>query len=246
MVGVALRHDTAGGDHRDLGVLHVGDRSSGLDAVKGGHGILGLEGLLGHLLQQHLDAALGAADVGEVVDADAPLVVAFHGGTQDLFTLGKLLGQSSHHRHGLAHVSGGVAGGDDEQILAEHVDAGVLHVHTGHHGDAQLILHSLGDGAAGHAVTAGVEGGAGHEQLRLVLGDHVQQLGGVLFQVGAEVAVAADRGGNDLELIAQALLQSSTGANDAGTDLGGNIGLLLAADLGEELVDVVNDSDFIH
>ena len=65
---------------------------------------------------------------------------------------------------------------------------GVLLVHTRQNGNAQLFLHGVGDGGAGVAVTAGVEGGAGNEHVGLLLLHPVENL------LGEKIGASAEEG----------------------------------------------------
>ena len=55
----------------------------------------------------------------------------------------------------------------------------------------------------------------------------------------SEVGVAADHGLDDLSLALPGLAQSHAGADEALPQLGSDMSHFLAADLGEELVDIV-------
>jgi hypothetical protein len=67
--------------------------------------------------------------------------------------------------------------------------------------------------------------------------------GGLGFErIGGYVVVAANDRGDDRGRAAPVLFQSAAGADRAGADLDRMIGLVLAADAREELIDKVNDS----
>ena len=167
----------------------------------------------------------------------------YAGFQRDLFPGQLFLQQSGHFGSGLSHIGGGILGGDDMHVLFEHIGAGVLHIHTGDDRNSQFVLHCLGNGAAGNAVTAGIEGGAGDEAVRLILANKLKKLRhNALFNVGAKVVVAADDCCDYLVTLAQCRFESKARANYAFPYFGGDVGLFLAAYSGKELVYIMNDS----
>ena len=241
VVGVAERNDAAGGDQSDRRLADVGDGGARRDAVEHGHLVLGFELLALELGDQHLHGTFGADFVIHLVDADAALDVAFGLGRADRFALHLADKDAGHRRDGLAHAAGAVSRGNDVGVLLVQVDAGVLHVHGGDGGDAQLLADSLADGAAGGAVTAGVESGTGDEAVGAELLHGLDNEVGSAVHVLGEVRVAADDGGNDLGVaLFEKVVERHTGADDAFAHFGRDVGLLFSADAGEELVDVMN------
>ena len=240
VVGVALGDDTAGGAQGDGRLAQVLDGGVGSHAVERRHGIFGGEGLVSQLAEQHLDSALGAALLVEEVDANALVHVAILNGGAQLLTLHDLHRELRHGGRGLAHTGGGVGGGNDQNAVFK-IGAGVLLIHTGEDLDAQLVLNSLADGGAGVAVTAGVERGTGKEQVGILGLDPLEDLRlGFLLVLGKVGVAAHDRLG-DLSFALPGLLERETGTDDAVAQLGSDMSHLFAADVGKELVDIMNN-----
>ena len=106
-----------------------------------------------------------------------------------------------------------------------------------------LLLRGLADGAAGDAVTAALEGRAGDQQVGFVFGDVAQQFIDRLLLMFGEKVIAAINRRDDFGVFAERLLERASGADHAGFDGGADIAFVLAADLGEELIQIVNDAD---
>ena len=236
MVGVALGYDTAGGAQGDGSLAQILDGGIGGHAVKGGHGILSYEVLAIELLEQHIYGTLGAALLLEEVLADAVGHIAFLAGSAYFLALHELESQLCHAGSSLAHTGGAVGGLIYEDLVLQ-VCAGVLDVHTGKNGDAQLFLYREGYVGAGIAVTACVEGGTRDEHIGLLGLDPLED--GVLFML-CIVGVAADDCLYDFSLALPCLIESHAGAYKALPNLGGYVSHFLTADVGEELVDVMN------
>ena len=239
MVGVALGNNTAGGAQGDGSLAQILDSGIGGHAVKGGHGILGHEVLAIELLEQHIYGTLGTTLLLEEVLADAVGHIAFLAGGAYLLALHELESQLCHAGSSLAHTGGAVGGLIYEDLVLQ-VCAGVLDVHTGKNRDAQLFLYREGYVGAGIAVTACVEGGTRDEHIGLLGLDPLEDLSlGVLFMLRI-VGVAADDCLYDFSLALPCLIESHAGAYKALTKLGGYVSHFLTADVGEELVDVMN------
>ena len=106
----------------------------------------------------------------------------------------------------------------------------------------ELRLHGRAERAAGDAVAAGEERGSGHEQIGLRRGDQREQLGHrALGLLGGVVVAAGDRRHHRAG-IPERLLHRAGGADRAVHRLGPDAGLVLAAELTEELVDEADDA----
>jgi hypothetical protein len=110
-------------------------------------------------------------------------------------------------------------------------------VHAGHGRNLQLRLHGGAQRAARDAVTACQEGGAGDEKVRLLRRHQSDQLGNRAIRVLGGVIVAADDRRDDGARVAERLLDGPSRADSAVDHLGSGAGLLLAAELTEELID---------
>ncbi len=96
------------------------------------------------------------------------------------------------------------------------------------------------DPRARHPVAPAGEGRTGDHQLGLALARLRDELGGELGVRGG-VVVAADGGGDDLVLVTQQGGQLAPGSQGPVAQLWAGARRVLAADAGEELVDVVDD-----
>ncbi|MPM12766.1 hypothetical protein SDC9_59120 [bioreactor metagenome] len=241
VVRVALGADAAGGDKGNDRVLHVLHRRVGRNPVEDGHGILGDEGLSLELGGEHVHRPLGGELVVELVLPDAPLDVAFLGGSAELLALQELQDEGRHGGNGLFHACCAVRGFHDVEALLVHLHAGVFGVHSGHRGDAELLDHGFAHGAAGGAVAARVEGRPGNHCVGLVLLHHVKYFGGRLLHVGSEIGVSADNCGNYLGIRSKSGLQGHSRPDDSLPDFGSDVSLLFASDAGVKLVYIMND-----
>ena len=216
------------------------DGGVGGNPVEGRHGILSHKRLIVELLDEHIHGTLCTALFFKEVHTNAVGHIAIHAGSAQGFALHELHSQLGHNGGSFTHTGSTVGGGDDEDLVLQ-VGTGILFVHTGEHGDAHF-LNGYADICTGITVTAGVKGGASDEQVRLEFLDPAQNLlFGFLFMFG-KIAVAAHDGVNDLSFTLPLCFQSSTGAYGAFPELGSYMGHFLAADLGEELVDVMNNT----
>ncbi len=102
------------------------------------------------------------------------------------------------------------------------------------------------DCGAGDTVAAGVERGTRDEEIRFFFFNHGEDGLCGFFQILVEPGVAADDGGRDLGFIAEVLCERKTRAYVSFTLFGREIGHVFAADLAEELVNVMNDFKFAH
>ena len=145
--------------------------------------------------------------------------------------LRELESELRHRGKGLAHAAGAVGAGYDVGVrvvfLSVELDARVLVVHRGDRGDAEFVAYRGGDVAAGEAVASGVEGRSRDEEVGLLRLDEFKAFRARFVGVLAVEAVSADDGGYDLGFLAEGLLES----------------VLFSAYVGEELVDVMYNSD---
>jgi hypothetical protein len=72
-----------------------------------------------------------------------------------------------------------------------------------------------------------------------------QQFGDDLILMFGEIIVAAKNRRDHFGVFAERLLERAAGADHTGFDGWADIAFVLAADLGEELIQVVNDADFL-
>ena len=92
--------------------------------------------------------------------------------------------------------------------------------------------------AARHAIAPREEGGARDDEIRLLGGDEVEHLRHRRVRTLRDVVVARDHGRDHAARVAQRLLDGARGAHGPGEHLRPDAGLVLAADLAEELVQV--------
>jgi len=240
VVRVAERHDTAGCHKSDLGVSHILDGGAGIHPVEHRKLVLSLEGLALELLDQHVDGTLGTDLFVEHVDTDALLDVTLFLGGPDGLSFHLLEQKSGHGGHCFAHAASAVGSLDHVGALLVHLGTGVFGIESGNGGNAQLLSDGATYGAAGGAVTSGVESRTGDEPIGLELLDGLgHELGGRVDVVG-EVVVTADYGSDYLGLALESSFKSHTGTDYAFADLRFDVCLFLPADAGEELVDVMN------
>ena len=132
-------------------------------------------------------------------------------------------------------------------ILFEHIRTGVLRIHARHRGDAQLLLHRFGDSPAGHTVTSGIESRTSNKTVGRIGTDHIQQLlDNACLDMGAEVVVSTDHRGNDLRILAQQLTEGKAGTPHTFHDLRRIIRMVLSADTGEKLIDIMDNPFLSH
>src|SRR6266850_364837 len=129
------------------------------------------------------------------------------------------------------------AGLDGVDPAAVELDARILAVHASHRRDLQLGLHGGAQRAARDAIAAGQEGGAGDEEVRPRRGHEGDQLGNRAIRLLGGMVVAADHRRDDGARIAEGLLDGPCRADGAVEHLRSDAGLLLAAELAEELIE---------
>src|SRR5262249_11414425 len=105
-----------------------------------------------------------------------------------------------------------------------------------------LRLHGRAEHAAGDTVAARQERGPGHHEIRLRCGNQGDQLGHRALGLLGGVVVAAGHRGHDRAGVAQRLLYRARGSYSAVHRLWAHAGLILAAELAEELVDEADDA----
>ena len=135
---------------------------------------------------------------------------------------------------------------NDMQVLFEHVGAGIFMIHTGDDRNVELFFYSLGNAAAGNAVTSSIECRAGNKSVCLLVCDHAKQCLGSCCQVFTKIAVSADDCSNDFIIVTQSCLQRQTRSYCSRSALGRNVRLFFSTDPGKEVVDVMNDSLLFH
>ena len=204
---------------------------------------LGREGPAGELVEQHGHGAIGGAGVGDDVARHAAGEVARAPPVRPIASPRASFSPSPTSRCTSASIRVGFrAGLDDVDLAAIELDAGILRVHAGDGRYLQLGLDRGAERAARHAVAAGQERGPGHEEIGPRRGHEAHQLGGRALGLLGRVVVAADHRRDDRARVAERLLDGSRGADRPVHDLGPDAGLLLAAELAEELVEVADDS----
>ncbi|MPM12357.1 hypothetical protein SDC9_58710 [bioreactor metagenome] len=170
---------------------------------------------------------------------DSPGEIAFHDRRKEFPAPGDPVGESSELFHVLFHESGPVAAPEDVHILVEQLHSRIFLVHGRDHGNAVLFLHGLADLTAGCPVPACVKGRAGDKDIELHALEHRQDAGQGLVRAGRHEIVAADDGVGHFHVLREAV--ENLGAPDSsGADFRLVVGHVLAADLPEKLVDVMN------
>src|SRR6185295_18470045 len=122
--------------------------------------------------------------------------------------------------------------------------ADVVFVHARYCHDVETLLRGPTDRAAGDAVAAALERRAGDQQVRFVFGHLLDQLIDRVLLVLGKIVVAAKDCRNDFAVLAESLLQRAARADQARFDLRPDVRFIFAADLGEELIQVMYDADF--
>ena len=197
------------------------------------------------LRQQHVDGALGRRLGGEFIALDAARQIAFVRRFADRLTARQFQSQRGHPLQRRHHAGDRCAGVDDVNIFAIQAGADVVFVHAGDGGDAELLLRGVADRAAGDAITAALEGRAGDQQVGFEFGRVLEQFGDGLILLFGEKVVAAKNCRDDFGVFAERLLERAAGADHAGFDGGADIAFVLAAHLGEELIQIMNDADLL-
>src|SRR6266545_2372460 len=241
LVGVALPHEATRGDHGDPRAPEVGDGRGGRDAVGRVERHLAHEGPAVELVEQHLERALvsRAAAIPDAALAlgDIPLEL---GGSQRLAPR-QAQREARQARHGRLHARGRLRGGYDEHVVAMPLHRWIVGVHRRHRGDAEPRRGATG-GRARQAVATGAEGRPRHqhggaEGLELPPdGDDGRLL------LLRHVVVAADDRADDTRGIAEGGLEHAPRPDRLRTRRDADGGALFAADPGEELVQVVDDT----
>jgi hypothetical protein len=127
-----------------------------------------------------------------------------------------------------------------------YIGADIVFVHARNDCDLKPPLHRIADCAAGAPITAALERRTGDEEIRSVFGHSPDQLIDRFFLSLREIVVAAKRRRDDFAVLAEGLLKRSPGTDDSVSDLRTNIRFIFAADLGEKLIQVVNDANLFH
>ncbi|MPN29160.1 hypothetical protein SDC9_176611 [bioreactor metagenome] len=126
------------------------------------------------------------------------------GGAERLFRE-KLPGERRHVFQRRLHRPYGISRLNYVHIVAEHLDGGAFVVHSGDPRDAEKLLSLFDDVAAGEAVSSGVEGGAGDDEIRLFPRQHLGEIREDLVRMLGEIIVSADVGHGDVGLAAEKL-----------------------------------------
>jgi hypothetical protein len=233
MVRISLRH--AAGlrheGHERLG--KVSDRRGRLDPVKATPD-LGAR-LSGELSEQEVDRPLGSRLAREVVAARAAGEEALLVGGAELPSLRQRRGKPRHAWEGIAH-SCDVDRSRHDVGLPGGVDPGVLRVYRRDGGDPPLYSGSH-EGPARIAVTARAERRACDQHVGPLLLEELEQPGERFLLVLGEVIVAATDRRRDLDPLRR---QSTAGPDRAFEPRRRRLGLVLAPDPREELVQVVD------
>ena len=250
MIRVAERHDAARGDDGDGGLADGGDSRAGLNAVEHRHGVFGAERFAVEFLDEHLHSAFRAGLFIEHVLADALGEDAGRFRIGDLLALEQLEHDGGHGGHGLAHAPGAVGCFDDGHFLAVQVDARAFAVHAADHGELEFLGHGGAHGPAGGTVTARIEGRTGDQAVGSIGFHGFHHVGGHVVQMVGTVVVAADEGGHDFGFAVEGGFEGHAGPHDAVPDLGRDVSLVLAADTGKKLIDIMNKlichDDLLH
>ena len=171
--------------------------------------------------------------------AVAPGEVALRVGAQNRLARQDLVDVLADGADVLPHSGGAVAALEDDHVLLEHFDARGLLVHGGHHGDAELLLDSLADVAAGDGVTAGLERGTRDEEVHRLVLEHLHDAADRFLGIRAHEVVAADDRVRDLCILQRSVV-GQAGTDRAFDNEGLLIGFILAADTAEKLIQIQN------
>ena len=112
--------------------------------------------------------------------------------------------------------------------------------------NTQAFLGRLTNGAARDAIAPAFEGRARDQQLGIYTRHLPKQLFGGLLRVFRKVIVAAKESGDDFTIFCQCLLERAAGADGPGLKSGTDPAFFFAADLGEKLVQIMDDTNFFR
>ena len=215
-------------------------------AIECGHRIFRLKRLARDLLKKHLKGACASALLIKEVSANTVGDVALFDGCADALAFDELEREFRHRGDGPSHACCTIRGGDDQDLGAEHVGTGVLDVHACQDGNAEFCLYGIADGAAGDAVTSGVKGGTGDKQIGGFFLDHGEHRFRGELKILVKPGVSANDCRDDFSVIPEIFSESQTGTHGTFALLRGDVRHFFAADLPEELVDVMDNFKFAH
>src|SRR5215470_19786592 len=124
-------------------------------------------------------------------------------------------------------------------------DRRVLRVHPGHGGDAERSGDTAGQRAA-QAIAARVEGGARDHEIRLEALQRLTYRGAGVVLALRDVVVAADERGHDRASAAERLLDRASRSHRPLAHLERRSRPLLASDPAEELIQVMDHTDWVR
>src|SRR5262249_36954904 len=155
----------------------------------------------------------------ELGEPEAARDVALRARWPDPLLARELEAKRGHPRHRLRHGHGAATARDDVHLLASELDTGIVGMHPGHDRDTKSFCNGRAEPSARDTVAAGVERGAGDEQVGSVRTDQIdERRNGVALALVEEVVTAPD-GGDDVGGVAQRFLQRLTGPHRSGPDL---------------------------
>jgi hypothetical protein len=126
-------------------------------------------------------------------------------------------------------------------MIAISPDGRILNVHRGNARYFQVLGDGIADLDAAYAITAGIKGRPGDNDLGLFLLHRRENCLERVVLVLMKLVVAEVHGASDGCILAQLQLQPARCPSGAVVDANRNTGLVLAADTGEKLIDDMNN-----
>ena len=164
--------------------------------------------------------------------------VALDGRRKQALAAREAIRERRHLRDVLLDDGRAMSAAEDVHVLPEEFDAGVLLVHRGHDGNAELRADHAADLAARGSVAPREKRRSREEQVELQSRKHLLDPRKGLFGVrGHEIVAANDRVGD--RHILERLREDPARPDHAVAKDGFEVRQILAADLSEKLVDVV-------
>src|SRR5688500_2256796 len=106
-----------------------------------------------------------------------------------------------------------------------------------------MLLGGLTDSAAGDSVASALERRPGDQQIRFVRGESLADvLDDLLLMLGEVVVAAIDRR-HPFAVVSERLLERAAGTDGSVFESRAGVSLVLATDLGEELIQVMDDAN---
>ena len=196
------------------------------------------------LRQQHVDGAFCRRFSGKLIALDAARQITFAFRFADRLAANEFHSERGHALKRRHHARDGGTGVDDIEIFSIQASADVVFVHACYRHDGEPLLRGLTDRAAGDAVTAALKRGASDQQVWFIFSHSLDQLVDCLLLVLGKIVVTAKYRRDDFAVLAQRLLQRAARADKTVFDLRADVGFVFCADLGEELIQVMDDANF--